>query len=125
MKRKSQSNSSINEDNILSMNDLVIEKVIGAGGSAKVYKATYKQIDVAVKRLDLSSIGSDKAKLEFKREVITLSRIRHPNLVLFMGVTQDKDNLCIVTEFCFGGTLFELLHGDHKIPLSWKQKLGI
>ena len=93
------SKSSIEDKYILNMTDLKIEKQIGAGGSAKVYKGICHGKDVAIKRLDLSSIGVGKAKQEFKREVNTLNKIKHKNLVLFVGVAFDKQNFCIVTEF--------------------------
>jgi len=48
----------------------------------------------------------DNALKEFKREVSTLARVRHPNLVMFMGASADKGHVVIVTEFCSGGTLF-------------------
>jgi len=91
--------SSIEDKYILNMTDLKIEKQIGAGGSAKVYKGKFNDLDVAVKRLDLSSIGVGKARQEFKREVNTLNKINHRNLVSFVGVAFDKQNFCIVTEF--------------------------
>ena len=36
---------------ILKLSDLKIEKQIGAGASAEVYKGTYKEADVAIKKL--------------------------------------------------------------------------
>jgi hypothetical protein len=46
----------------------------------------------------------------------------HPNLVMFMGATADQGHPVIVTEFCEGGTLFEVLHEKKKqIPkISFK-----
>jgi hypothetical protein len=93
------SRKTIEDHYLLNITELKIEKLIGSGGSAKVYKGTYKEIDVAIKRLNLQSIDIGKAKQEFKREVNTLSKIRNPNLVLFMGVALDNSNLCIVTEY--------------------------
>jgi len=52
-----------------------------------------------------------------------LINVRHPNLVLFLGVVKDPKNLCIVTEYCFGGSLFKLLHQDTHIEITWKQKI--
>lgn len=118
-----QSKKQLEDHYLLNIQDIKVEKQIGSGGSARVYKGTYKEIDVAIKRLNLHSIDIGKAKQEFKREVNTLSKIRHPNLVLFMGVALDNQNLCIVTEFCFGGSLFQLLHQDLHVSLNWKQKL--
>lgn len=93
------SKKTIEDHYLLNITELKIEKMIGSGGSAKVYKGTYKEIDVAIKRLNLQSIDISKARQEFKREVNTLSKIRNPNLVLFMGVALDNTNLCIVTEY--------------------------
>lgn len=59
---------------------------------------------------------------EFKREVETLTKVRHPNLVMFVGACVDKGHVMIVTEFCFGGTLFTLLHEQPQIKISNKQK---
>lgn len=96
---------------ILQRQDLEVKKEIGSGGSAKVYRAKYKQIDVAIKRLMIGQqIDLEKALQEYKREVQTLCSLQHPNLVLFIGVLNDQDNLCIVTEYCKGGSLFQLLH---------------
>ena len=50
-------------------------------------------------------------------------KLRRPNLVLLMGVSQTETDLCIVTEFCKGGTLFDLLHLRKKIQITWEQKL--
>ena len=59
----------------------------------------FRETDVAVKRLKIVEIKEENLK-EFKREVHTLTKLRHPNLVLFMGAACDKTNVCIVTEFC-------------------------
>ena len=49
---------------------------------------------------------------EFKREIATLRKVNHTNLVNFMGASVDVKNnfVFILTEYCFGGTLFSLLH---------------
>ncbi|CAI2363508.1 unnamed protein product [Moneuplotes crassus] len=122
---KKNKKSSLEDHYHLKMEDFNIIEKIGAGGSAKVYRGTYKEIDVAIKRLDIESISAEKAKIEFRREVQTLSKIRHPNLVLFIGVAMDHKNFCIATEFCFGGSLFGLLHSSPHIDISWEQKIKI
>ena len=52
--------------------------------------------------------------------------IRHPNLIIFLGTMLEEDNnLCIVTEYCKGGTLFDLLHKKKNINLPWNLRLRI
>ena len=61
---------------------------------------------------------------EFNREINTLVQLKHVNLVRFEGACVDK-NLCIITEFCSGRTLFELLHQQRHIKLSRQQKFKL
>lgn len=62
--------------------------------------------------------------IEFKREISALVRLKsNPNLVAFKGVSYSETNVCIVTEFCHGGTLFDLLHRKRNIQLSWQQRI--
>lgn len=70
---------------MIKLSDIRIEKQIGAGASAEVYKGTFKETDVAIKKLRLMPGTSENTLKEFKREVSTLTTVRHPNLVLFMG----------------------------------------
>ena len=70
---------------MLKLSDLKVEKQIGAGASAEVFKGTYKETDVAIKKLRNMQQSNENTMKEFKREVSTLTRVRHPNLVLFMG----------------------------------------
>eukprot|EP00922_Rhytidocystis_sp_ex-Travisia-forbesii_P030380 GHVS01044880.1.p1 GENE.GHVS01044880.1~~GHVS01044880.1.p1 ORF type:complete len:284 (+),score=28.06 GHVS01044880.1:303-1154(+) len=42
--------------------------------------------------------------------VVRMSRLRHPNIVLFIGCCTTTQPLCVVTEYCQGPTLFDLLH---------------
>lgn len=94
---------------------------IGSGGFSEVFKGTYGDQAVAVKRL-LCKPGEagDKAMRDFKAEVSLMTRLRHPNIVRFMGVVVEP--LCLVTEFCSNGNLFDLLH-NNPISLSWLLRL--
>ena len=47
---------------------------------------------------------------EFKAEVGIMKRLKHPNVVLFMGACTQPPNLSIVTQFVPRGSLFRLLH---------------
>jgi len=90
-----------------------------------VYKGVYKEMDVAIKKLRfqvMDQFGPENPIKEFKREVSTLVKVRHPNLVLFFGACVDKGHVMIVTEYCSGGSLFSLLHEKRSVHLSNKQK---
>ena len=47
----------------------------------------------------------------------------HKNLVGFAGVSINENELWVITEFCHGGTLFDLLHRRKEIVLTWKQRI--
>ncbi|KAH7649847.1 Ser Thr kinase [Cryptosporidium bovis] len=98
-------------------NELNLKCRIGEGGYGKVYKAfwTTKGIMVAVKafrRRDKSTLAR-----EFYSELTIVSRIRHPNVTLFLGVVLSP-LYCLVTELVPCGSLFDLLHIKNEILTS-------
>ncbi|KAG1333986.1 putative serine/threonine-protein kinase EDR1 [Cocos nucifera] len=65
--------------------------------------------EVAVKKfLDQDFYGD--ALDEFRSEVRIMRRLRHPNVVLFMGAVTRPPNLSIVSEFLPRGSLYRILH---------------
>ncbi|KAI5562155.1 hypothetical protein BDE02_15G035500 [Populus trichocarpa] len=82
---------------------------IGLGSYGEVYRGDWHGTEVAVKRfLDQDITGESLA--EFRSEVRIMKRVRHPNVVLFMGAVTRAPNLSIVTEFLPRGSLYRLLH---------------
>lgn len=77
---------------------------IGDGAFGTVWKATWRGTEVAVKRLKLVHFD-DLAEKEFIREIELMNRMRHPNIVEFIGAIQEPDRLCLVTEFVALGSL--------------------
>ncbi|KAG0458346.1 hypothetical protein HPP92_023503 [Vanilla planifolia] len=89
--------------------DLVIGDRIGLGSYGEVYHADWNGTEVAVKKfLDQDFYGD--ALDEFRTEVRIMRRLRHPNVVLFMGAVTRPPNLSIVSEFLPRGSLYRLLH---------------
>ncbi|KAH9674825.1 serine/threonine-protein kinase CTR1 [Citrus sinensis] len=68
-----------------------------------------RTVDVAVKILMEQEFHAERFK-EFLREVAIMKRLRHPNIVLFMGAVTQPPNLSIVTEYLSRGSLYRLLH---------------
>ncbi|KAL9425256.1 hypothetical protein AB3S75_032237 [Citrus x aurantiifolia] len=90
-------------------NDLVLKEKIGAGSFGTVHRADWHGSDVAVKILMEQEFHVERFK-EFLREVAIMKRLRHPNIVLFMGAVTQPPNLSIVTEYLSRGSLYRLLH---------------
>ncbi|KAK3226736.1 hypothetical protein Dsin_006598 [Dipteronia sinensis] len=89
--------------------DLVLKERIGAGSFGTVHRADWHGSDVAVKILMEQDFHAERFK-EFLREVAIMKRLRHPNIVLFMGAVTQPPNLSIVTEYLSRGSLYRLLH---------------
>jgi serine/threonine-protein kinase CTR1 len=89
--------------------DLILKERIGAGSFGTVHRADWHGSDVAVKILIEQEIYEERLK-EFLREVSIMRRLRHPNVVLFMGAVTKHPNLSIVTEYLPRGSLYRIIH---------------
>ncbi|CAL5423977.1 unnamed protein product [Camellia sinensis] len=78
--------------------DLQIGERIGIGSYGEVYHADWNGTEVAVKKFMDQDISGD-ALVQFKCEVEIMLRLRHPNVVLFMGAVTHPPNLSILTEY--------------------------
>ncbi|KAG2403068.1 Serine/threonine-protein kinase [Vigna angularis] len=97
------------EDLDIPWSDLVLREKIGSGSFGTVHRAEWNGSDVAVKILMEQDFHAERFQ-EFLREVTIMKRLRHPNIVLFMGAVTQPPNLSIVTEYLSRGSLYRLLH---------------
>ncbi|KAF8040685.1 hypothetical protein BT93_B2805 [Corymbia citriodora subsp. variegata] len=93
----------------ISWEDLQIGERIGIGSYGEVYRAEWNGTEVAVKKF-LDQDFSGEALAQFKCEVEIMLRLRHPNVVLFMGAVTRPPHFSILTEFLPRGSLYRLLH---------------
>ncbi|XP_020873262.1 serine/threonine-protein kinase CTR1 [Arabidopsis lyrata subsp. lyrata] len=93
----------------VSWNELHIKERVGAGSFGTVHRAEWHGSDVAVKILSIQDFHDDQFR-EFLREVAIMKRVRHPNVVLFMGAVTERPRLSIITEYLPRGSLFRLIH---------------
>lgn len=93
----------------ISWDELHIKERVGAGSFGTVHRAEWNGSDVAVKLLTVQDFHDDQLK-EFLREVAIMKRVRHPNVVLFMGAVTKRPHLSIVTEYLPRGSLYRLIH---------------
>ncbi|XP_020103139.1 serine/threonine-protein kinase CTR1-like isoform X1 [Ananas comosus] len=93
----------------ISWDELEMKERVGAGSFGTVYHAEWHGSDVAVKVLTEQDFREDQLK-EFLREVAIMKRVRHPNVVLFMGAVTKRPHLSIVTEYLPRGSLYRLIN---------------
>ena len=79
-------------------NRLSLEKKVGAGGAGQVFKGTILGRPLP-SELFATLMNPDDLK-EFKQEAALLASMRHPNNVMFYGVSRNEKCFYIVTEFC-------------------------
>lgn len=103
--------------------DIELHEKIGSGTTAEVFRATYNGQIIAVKKMTKLRRLDVKEQIAFNREVNVLRRIDHPNLVQLIGVSLTVRPFQIMTEFCAGGTVFELIYNQPEVELVWAQQL--
>ncbi|KAG8651638.1 hypothetical protein MANES_06G007900v8 [Manihot esculenta] len=89
--------------------EITLGERIGLGSYGEVYRGDWHGTEVAVKRFLDQGISGESLE-EFRSEVRIMKRLRHPNVVLFMGAVTHAPNLSIVTEFLPRGSLYRLIH---------------
>ncbi|KAJ4776941.1 ACT-like protein tyrosine kinase family protein [Rhynchospora pubera] len=93
----------------LDTNLLKIGNKVASGSYGDLYRGTYCSQDVAIKILKPERINMDMQR-EFAQEVYIMRKVRHKNVVQFIGACTKPPSLCIVTEFMAGGSVYDYLH---------------
>ena len=78
---------------------------IGAGGMGVVYRAWQRSLDRQVALKCVTRTGDRQTETRFAREIRTLGRIEHPNLVKIYTSGSDDDRLFYAMELIEGATL--------------------
>ncbi|XP_026403266.1 serine/threonine-protein kinase EDR1-like isoform X2 [Papaver somniferum] len=116
---KLSTGDSLNYD--ISWEDLTFCEQIRRGSCATVCHGLWCVSDVAVK-MYFNFEYSDDLLRSFRQEVSLMKRLRHPNVLLFMGAVTSLRRLGIVTEFLPRGSLFKLLQRETP-TLDWKRRV--
>jgi hypothetical protein len=103
---------------IIRLEELELNEKINEGTGGIVYKGIWCQKKVAIKKL---KVPDEHA---FVREVYTLSRLRHPNILELYGYSIDsKGYPYIITEFMDKGSLDNLLYNIGLVEFEKKIKI--
>ncbi|KAK3256272.1 hypothetical protein CYMTET_34584 [Cymbomonas tetramitiformis] len=83
---------------------------VAEGSFGDLYRGSYCGQTVAIKLLKPEKAGKAvDVEAEFSHEVSIMRKVRHKNVVQFIGVGSTPPNLYIVTEFMEGGCLYDHL----------------
>eukprot|EP00026_Physarum_polycephalum_P001472 Phypoly_transcript_01474.p1 GENE.Phypoly_transcript_01474~~Phypoly_transcript_01474.p1 ORF type:complete len:947 (+),score=238.69 Phypoly_transcript_01474:130-2970(+) len=96
---------------------------IGRGGYGEVYRGMWGGTEVAVKMLFTDNMNA-KLLSDLRKEVDLLCKLRHPNILLFMGACTEPVTPCIVTEFLGRGSLASILM-DSAVVMDWGLTLQV
>ncbi|KAL6629274.1 hypothetical protein ACP70R_029039 [Stipagrostis hirtigluma subsp. patula] len=91
---------------------------VASGSNGDLYRGSYCNQDVAIKVVRPERISADMYR-DFAQEVYIMRKVRHRNVVQFIGASTRQPNLYIVTDFMSGGSVYDYLHkknGSFKLP---------
>lgn len=88
-----------------------ILRKVGEGGMASVYLATHLDLEhqVALKVLPRFATSSEERVARFKREAVTLAKLRHPAIVSVHDVGEERGVHYLVMDYISGPTLSQFL----------------
>lgn len=110
---------------VIKSSELKLMEMINRGSSCLVFKGKWRGSEVAIKQFTTEYSTSEKEMSKFIKELKVLSQIRHPNLLLLMGICIDQPNLCIITELMPNFTLFYAIHKNKQKRLNLSDKFSI
>jgi 5'-AMP-activated protein kinase catalytic alpha subunit len=85
-------------------------RTLGSGNFSKVraaFVSDHPEIAYAIKIVDKEKLIKEKLEEQFKREVVVLKCLRHPNVVMMEEVMQTSQAMYLVLELVTGGELLQ------------------
>jgi hypothetical protein len=95
--------------------EIKLQEKIGSGAFSELYKAEWRASIVAAKVISVEK-GAESVIQSFCEEVNVMSKLRHSNILLFLGAVPRIPRLAIITEFCFGGSVYQAI----RLP-AWRR----
>lgn len=92
----------------VSIEDLELGEQIGVGSSSQVFKARYQDMNVAVKRCLIIDLLDDPLR-DFLKETSLMSKLRHRNVVQFIGAAIKSPHFYIIGELCDHGSVDKMI----------------
>lgn len=102
--------------------------ILGRGGFGTVYRGTWKNTSVAIKRTKNSETDENHSVQiqQILGELKMLNSYRHDNILPLYGFSMDGEDPCLIYQFMPNGSLEDrLLCRQNTKSLSWQQRLNI
>lgn len=106
----------------LSVEDVKLERKLGEGAFGEVWLGRLHGKAVACKKIRAMQGMSPEILKAFEEELDVMSRLRHPNILLFMGASLKPQQMMLVTEFMSRGSLAQVLHNPQE-TISFPMKM--
>ncbi|XP_064964427.1 serine/threonine-protein kinase EDR1 isoform X7 [Musa acuminata AAA Group] len=107
----------------IDFSELTVGTRVGIGFFGEVFRGIWNGTDVAIKVFLEQDLTTENME-DFCNEIYILSRLRHPNVILFLGACMRPPHLSMVTEYMEMGSLYYLMHmSGQKKKLSWRKRL--
>ncbi|KAK8943309.1 Serine/threonine-protein kinase EDR1 [Platanthera guangdongensis] len=107
----------------IDFSELTVGTRVGIGFFGEVFRGIWNGTDVAIKVFLEQDLTAENME-DFCNEISILSRLRHPNVILFLGACMRPPHLSMVTEYMEMGSLYYLIHmSGQKKKLSWRRRL--
>jgi calcium-dependent protein kinase len=98
--------------------DYIMGKMINKGSFGEVFMATHRPTKEirAVKKIEKPTSARNRNQVqEFLEEFDLLRQLNHPNIIRVYEIYEDRCFYYIVTEYCKGGELFEIIVANNAI----------
>ena len=99
----------LDQNLIVDLREIRVLKKIGIGGYAEVWKAQWRGRTVAFKLLQEETMEQKRVVEEFRREMVTMASLDHPNIVAIYGAVDHGRSLAMILEYAARGDLEGLL----------------
>ena len=89
------------------INGYIFKEVIGYGGFATIYLVNHKisRFIYAAKVIKLNKENNLGNYITYKREIESLCKLDHPNIIKLYDYFTKNDNLILILEYCKNGSL--------------------
>ncbi|KAG8058584.1 hypothetical protein GUJ93_ZPchr0002g25575 [Zizania palustris] len=107
----------------IEFSEITVGTRVGRGSFGVVFSGIWNGTNVAIKLFLEQDLTAENME-DYCNEISILSRLRHPNVILFLGACMKPPNLSVITEYMEMGSLYYLIHrSGQKGKLSWRRRL--